>query len=136
MTCIFCDHLRPEQILYQTEHFKVVLDIDPIQPGHLLLIGKAHRMAFQDLQPDELLDHAQLCQKLSQLVEECLGLPGVSLVTNNHGVMDAGVHFHTHLIPRSQDDQFWDKLAPRPLNLQLDALLQEIKTLGQTSQAL
>ena len=28
MTCIFCHQLKEEDILYQTEHFKVVWDID------------------------------------------------------------------------------------------------------------
>ncbi|CYV13339.1 diadenosine tetraphosphate (Ap4A) hydrolase and other HIT family hydrolases [Streptococcus suis] len=30
MTCIFCHQIK---ILYQTEYFKVVWDIDPVQTG-------------------------------------------------------------------------------------------------------
>lgn len=36
MTCIFCHQIEEIDILYQTEYFKVVWDIDPIQTGHLL----------------------------------------------------------------------------------------------------
>ena len=42
MTCIFCHQLKEEDILYQTEYFKVVWDIDPVQTGHLLIISKEH----------------------------------------------------------------------------------------------
>lgn len=34
MTCIFCEGIETKQILIQTDNFKVVLDIDPIQSGH------------------------------------------------------------------------------------------------------
>lgn len=40
--CLFCHHISEQQIPYQTEHFKLVFDIDPIQTGHLLLISKEH----------------------------------------------------------------------------------------------
>lgn len=42
MTCIFCHQIEEIDILYQTEYFKVVWDIDPIQTGHLLIISKDH----------------------------------------------------------------------------------------------
>lgn len=42
MTCIFCHQLKEEDILYQTEYFKVVWDIAPVQTGHLLIISKEH----------------------------------------------------------------------------------------------
>lgn len=42
MNCIFCHQLKEEDILYQTEHFKIVRDIAPIQTGHLIIISKVH----------------------------------------------------------------------------------------------
>ncbi|WP_277942737.1 HIT family protein [Streptococcus suis] len=59
MTCIFCHQIKEEEILYQTEHFKVVWDIDPIQTGHLLIISKDHYDTLSQVPPTvryELLD--------------------------------------------------------------------------------
>lgn len=49
MTCIFCHHIQSKAILLQTEHFKVVFDIDPVQTGHLLLISKEHYNSLTEL---------------------------------------------------------------------------------------
>ena len=51
MTCIFCHQLNENDILYQTEHFKVVWDIDPIQTGHLLIISKKHYDTLSQVPP-------------------------------------------------------------------------------------
>ncbi|WP_405054575.1 HIT family protein [Streptococcus handemini] len=45
MTCIFCHDISEESILYQSRHFKLVWDIDPIQTGHVLIISKDHSPA-------------------------------------------------------------------------------------------
>ncbi|MFZ8209561.1 HIT family protein, partial [Streptococcus pyogenes] len=47
--CIFCHQLKANQLLTQSQYFKVVFDIDPIQKGHLLLISKDHYTSLTQL---------------------------------------------------------------------------------------
>lgn len=127
--CVFCHHLTDEQTLLATQHFIVVFDIDPIQPAHILIIAKNHYMALQELPMEVLIEWATLQKQLCQIIENEYQLSGVSVVTNNHGVMDEGVHFHTHIIPRMADDKFWDGLNPRPLDLDVNRLKNTLKKL-------
>lgn len=108
MTCIFCHHIQPEAILLQTEHFKLVLDIDPIQTGHLLLISKEHYSSLTELPPALRHQLIDLEQELISALTANLPIDGVT-VASNDGVFDAGTHFHVHLIPRLQNDGFWDQ---------------------------
>ncbi|HER2227500.1 TPA: HIT domain-containing protein, partial [Streptococcus pyogenes] len=45
----FCHQLKANQLLTQSQYFKVVFDIDPIQKGHLLLISKDHYTSLTQL---------------------------------------------------------------------------------------
>lgn len=110
MTCIFCDLIKPEQVLLETGHFKLVFDIDPIQTGHLLLMSKAHVMSLTDLPKPVLHELVELEASLVALLEQNLPISGVTLASNDKGLMDSGTHFHRHLIPRQAGDGFWDSL--------------------------
>ncbi|HEM3198839.1 TPA: HIT family protein [Streptococcus suis 14A] len=125
MTCIFCHQIKEEEILYQTEHFKVVWDIDPIQTGHLLIISKDHYDTLSQVPPTvryELLDlEVFLTDKLCQ----ALAIDGVTTACNDR-LFDAGSHFHVHLIPRFQSDGFWDQISLAQVQLDLNAFLKAL----------
>lgn len=125
MTCIFCDGIPETSIIYQTENFKVVFDIDPIQTGHLLIISKQHydtlsqmpsriRYELSDL---EVFLAEQLCQQLN--------LDGITLACNDR-LFDDGTHFHVHLIPRFQTDGFWDNITLSPVQIDLTPFLKSL----------
>lgn len=107
--CIFCDEIKPNQIIYETHHFKVVFDIDPEQEGHMLLISKKHYLNYLELPDEVVLDLIQLERKLIQILESEMNIFGISLIRNNGRVMDDGTHFHEHIIPRYELDGFWDE---------------------------
>ncbi|HEL1614824.1 TPA: HIT family protein [Streptococcus suis] len=125
MTCIFCHQLKGEDILYQTEHFKVVWDIDPVQTGHLLIISKEHYDTLNQIPSAvryELLDlEVFLTEKLCQT----LAIDGVTTACNDR-LFDAGTHFHVHLIPRFQSDGFWDQISLAQAQLDLTHFLKAL----------
>lgn len=106
--CIFCSQLLPEQTLAETEHFKVLLDINPVQSGHLLITSKAHFMDIRELNSEQLLDLIQFEQLLISKIYGIFTVDGVTIIENNGNIMEKGTHFHVHLVPRFQNDQFWD----------------------------
>ncbi|GGA96033.1 HIT family protein [Macrococcus hajekii] len=115
--CIFCYDLNDKNVLHETYYFKVVLDIDPIQAGHLLIISKKHHLNFIELDDEELLDLAAIQKRLIKLLEQEMGL-GVTVAMNNGIMMDTDVHFHVHVIPRYKGDGFWDyvRLNDKPFD--------------------
>lgn len=126
MTCIFCDLISPEQVLLETAHFKLVFDIDPIQTGHLLIISKRHLMSLTELSAEERHDLIDLEAKLVGLLEAHLPINGVTLASNDKDLMDAGTHFHRHLIPRRVGDGFWDSLDLPKEDWDLSAFLKTL----------
>lgn len=127
MTCIFCELIKPEQILYETDHIKVVYDIDPIQTGHLLLISKEHYMSVTELPMAVRHEWIDLEVYLVGLMEETLRIDGVTRASNDKGLMDEGTHFHSHLIPRWAGDGFWDQVDIAYLQLDMTAFEAKLK---------
>ncbi|MCB2861493.1 HIT family protein [Streptococcus suis] len=125
MTCIFCHQLKEEDILYQTEHFKVVWDIDPIQTGHLLIISKEHYDTLSQVPPAVRYELSDLEVLLTEKLCQILAIDGVTIACNDR-LFDAGTHFHVHLIPHLQSDGFWDQISLAQVQLDLTHFLKAL----------
>ncbi|MGV3251897.1 HIT family protein [Streptococcus suis] len=125
MTCIFCHQLKEEDILYQTEYFKVVWDIDPVQTGHLLIISKDHYDTLSQVPPAVRYELSDLEVFLTEKLCQELAFDGVTLACNDR-LFDTGTHFHVHLIPRFRDDGFWDQIRLRQVQMDLNKLLKAL----------
>lgn len=125
MTCIFCHQLNENDILYQTEHFKVVWDIDPIQTGHLLIISKEHCDTLSQIPSAVRYELSDLEVFLTEKLCQELAIDGVTLACNDR-LFDVGTHFHVHLIPRLQEDGFWDQMSLAQVQLDLNAFLKTL----------
>ncbi|CYV73626.1 HIT family protein [Streptococcus suis] len=125
MTCIFCHQLKEEDILYQTEYFKVVWDIDPVQTGHLLIISKEHYDTLSQIPSAIRYELSDLEVFLTDKLCQALIIDGVTIACNDR-LFDAGTHFHVHLIPRFQSDGFWDRISLAQVQLDLNAFLKAL----------
>ncbi|MFX3644857.1 HIT family protein [Streptococcus suis] len=125
MTCIFCHQLKEEDILYQTEHFKVVWDIDPVQTGHLLIISKEHYDTLSQVPPTVRYELSDLEVFLTEKLWQTLAIDGVTIACNDR-LFDVGTHFHLHLIPRFQSDGFWDLISLAQVQLDLTHFLKSL----------
>ncbi|MGV3310651.1 HIT family protein [Streptococcus suis] len=125
MTCVFCHQLKEEDNLYQTEHFKVVWDIDPIQTGHLLIISKDHYDTFSQVPPAVRYELSDLEVFLTEKLCQTLAINGVTTACNDR-LFDAGTHFHVHLIPRFRSDGFWDQISLAKVHLDLTQFLKAL----------
>ncbi|HEL1587182.1 TPA: HIT family protein [Streptococcus suis] len=125
MTCIFCHQLNENDILYQTEHFKVVWDIDPVQTGHLLIISKEHYDTLSQVSPAIRYELSDLEVFLTEKLCQILAIDGVTIACNDR-LFDAGTHFHVHLIPRFQSDGFWDQISLAKVQLDLTHFLKAL----------
>ncbi|MBY5021705.1 HIT family protein [Streptococcus suis] len=125
MTCIFCHQLKEEDILYQTEHFKVVWDIDPIQTGHLLIASNDHYDTLSQVPPTVRYELSDLEVLLTEKLCQELAIDGVTLACNDR-LFDAGTHFHVHLIPRFQSDGYWDRISLAQVQLDLHRFLKAL----------
>lgn len=101
--CIFCKIVAseiPAANLYEDDAAMAFLDINPVQPGHTLVIPKAHYPAMGDV-PDELLGKVfSTAKRLLPRIQEAMNAEYVELCVVGTEVP----HFHIHLIPRRHDD--------------------------------
>lgn len=117
--CIFCKILErviPSKKVYEDDKVIVIMDIEPTQNGHMLVIPKKHYVDFTELN-DEILTHInKVAKDMTKLVYDKLNADGVRLV-NNYGLHQVVKHYHLHIIPTykiKQElisiDEVYDKL--------------------------
>lgn len=129
MECIFCNSLLEEQILLESKNYKIVLDIDPIQFGHLLIISKQHILDIRELTTPQIIELLELQKSIINIFEKHFSITGVSVIQNNGTIMDEGTHFHVHLVPRYVNDNFWDNQIVKKHEIPLQELQSQLKSL-------
>ena len=106
--CVFCKIVAgeiPANKVYEDDMYLAFLDISPVNPGHALVIPKAH---YPDLPatPDEVLSGlAVTLKKVAAAIMKAMGVQGFNVTVNNGSVAGQVVeHVHFHVIPRLAND--------------------------------
>ena len=102
MDCVFCKIILgeiPSYKLYEDEDIYVFLDINPVQPGHTLIIPKNHTSDINSIDNSVLIKILDRARDISTLLVDKLGAEGFTLVQNN-GIAQEVKHFHLHVIPK------------------------------------
>ena len=106
--CIFCKIIAgdiPSQAIYEDDEFRVILDVAPATKGHALILPKNHYANLYELPDDVAADTIKLAKKMMKRMTEKLNCDGFNIVQNNGETAGQTVfHFHTHIIPRYQND--------------------------------
>jgi histidine triad (HIT) family protein len=115
--CIFCDiiHGAAEvSVCYEDHEAMAFLDIQPVNPGHVLVAPRQHYESMLDL-PEELGAHLfRVVTRLVPVIRKVTGSPDMNLVVSSGAAAGQDVyHFHIHLIPRRAGDGF-DVPLPYP----------------------
>jgi len=118
--CIFCKLANgdiPTNTIYEDNDFRVFLDASPATKGHCLIVPKEHFDDLSSIDDDVAAKVMPLAKKMMKLLKEKLGMDGFNVVQNNGKAAGQTVfHFHTHLIPRYNDDGqeiLWEPGSPR-----------------------
>lgn len=108
MDCLFCkirDGEIPSHKIYDNEHVFAILDINPVNPGHTLVIPKKHSTDMREADEETLREIAVATQKIAQAIIDAQGNPGYNLEVNTGEVAGQVVpHTHWHIVPRTEDD--------------------------------
>lgn len=107
--CVFCKIVRGEAPNYricEDESTVAILDLYPVNPGHVLVMPKRHVETLAELGRDELISMALTLQKLAKAVDKTLAPDGLNMMINQGEAAGQVVpHFHWHIIPRNAGDQ-------------------------------
>lgn len=132
--CIFCDliHGAAEvSICFEDATAIAFMDIQPVNPGHVLVVPRAHYEMLQDIPADVGAHLFQVATKLVPTVQAASGAIDMNIVVNSGAHAGQNVmHYHIHLIPRRPDDGFDVPLpfpgSTMPNRQQLDAMAARI----------
>lgn len=111
--CIFCKIVRkeiPSEVLYEDEDFIAILDIQPNNFGHSLVMPKEHYENIYSMPDDLLTKLGPALKKVSVGVKAAVDAEGINVIMNNDRAAGQIVmHQHTHIIPRYTNDgnQWW-----------------------------
>jgi histidine triad (HIT) family protein len=130
--CIFCDIVRgqgPAERLFEDELTLAFLDINPVNPGHALVIPKEHHATLLDL-PDRLMGPLGVtCRRLGAALLAATGAGGLNLMMNNYRVAGQLIdHVHFHLVPRHAGDGLRHWPGRRAATAELRAVAEKIRS--------
>lgn len=95
--CPFCDYKGPSEVLRETSDLYVIAPLDPVTPGHLLVIPKTHIQHFAE--KPGLVGH--VFAEAARLAG-----PGDSNLIASDGLAATQTvpHLHVHIVPRREGD--------------------------------
>ena len=115
--CIFCQIISdelPASVVYRDEGVIAFLDIQPVNPGHVLVVPRVHAESLEDLSAEIAAHMITVAQKImTGLRKTDLRCEGINLFLADGSVAGQEIaHVHLHVIPRFTDDGFGLRFAP------------------------
>jgi len=105
--CIFCKIIKgdiPSRTLYEDDSYKVIMDIEPAEKGHALILPKEHYADLYEIPEDIAAGATKLAKKLITKFTKNLNCDGYNVIQNNRAAAGQTVsHYHVHIIPRYTD---------------------------------
>ncbi|MFC1598744.1 HIT family protein [Patescibacteria group bacterium] len=112
--CIFCKIGAGEMEstkLYETDNVVAILDINPVNPGHTLIVPKKHSVNLLDADEAVLSEMMVVTKKVAQAIVDAFEeYDGFNLNSNNGRIAGQVIpHMHWHIVPRKLNDglQLW-----------------------------
>ena len=106
--CVFCkirDGQIPATRIYDDERTMVIMDINPINSGHCLVIPKAHAATVWEAEPTDLQAAITTARKVALSIRDTLKPAGLNMLqANGPAAFQSVPHYHLHLIPRWEND--------------------------------
>jgi histidine triad (HIT) family protein len=133
-SCVFCRIIGGEEMLslvYEDDRAIAFLDIQPASAGHTLVVPKDHYETLFDL-PDELALHClAVAKSIAPGIMKATGAEALNVFSpNGHAGGQDVPHFHWHLIPVREGEEFALQLPPQdgliPSRSQLDVTAARI----------
>lgn len=127
--CLFCKIIKgdvPSYKIWEDENFFAFLDINPINPGHTILVLKKHLDYIFDLEEPLYLEIFKTAKKLSEPLKRAVGAKRIALAIEGFLIP----HAHIHLVPVNKvndlDPNKVKKASPKELSEMMERIKNEI----------
>jgi histidine triad (HIT) family protein len=115
--CIFCRILAgelPASFVYRDERCAAIMDIRPVNPGHLLVIPVHHGSYLADIDAETAAHLMRIAHGAAAALRASdLRCEGVNFfLADGEAAMQEIFHVHLHVFPRFRGDGFGLKFGP------------------------
>lgn len=132
--CIFCQMIAGKvqvKKIYEDDLCFAILDINPANPGHILLMPKQHYPIMPIIPEKEIGYMFIVARELSHALLRALGVEGTNIfVANGAAAGQRAQHFMVHIIPRMDGDNVKLQLLRKDID---EKQMQEIRALVAAS---
>ncbi|MEK7615396.1 MAG: HIT domain-containing protein, partial [Patescibacteria group bacterium] len=91
----------PAHIVFEDDHTIAFLDINPVNPGHTLVVPKQESVNALETNPEDLDRAMRVVQTLAPVIVKAVSADGCTITTNVGEASGQTVfHTHIHIIPR------------------------------------
>jgi histidine triad (HIT) family protein len=106
--CVFCkirDGEIPSMRVYEDELTLAIMDINPLNSGHCLVIVKNHAPTVWDADEADLKAAIATARKVAVGLKTAVKPDGLNMLqANGPAAFQSVPHYHLHLIPRWHND--------------------------------
>ncbi len=110
--CIFCKIIKGEitsKKIYEDNIVSVILDINPANLGHALILPKEHYAIMPQVPQEELGHMFKISKHISNCMLKALDVKGTTIFVANGAVAgQKAPHFMIHVIPRKEGDGLFE----------------------------
>jgi len=125
-TCIFCKILNgsaPSHKIWEDENFFAFLDINPVNPGHTMIIPKHHIDYIFDLDEPLYSELFRVTKELSKPIKKATQAGRIGVVIEGFSVS----HLHVHLVPINDVNELNPTRAKRATAEELETVAISIR---------
>ncbi|WP_409293788.1 HIT family protein [Peribacillus sp. SCS-26] len=91
--------------IYEDDWVSCILDHDPWNEGHVLILPKKHARYIEDMDEEAQTAVMKAASILSKAVKQMSRPDGITICQNG-GTFDELTHFHMHIVPRYNGECF------------------------------
>jgi histidine triad (HIT) family protein len=134
--CVFCNIVKgivPESVVYDDEKVLAFMDIQPVNPGRVLVIPKVHASGLSNLDEETGAHMFKVGMRVAEAVKRSgVKCDGVNLLlSDGRAAFQEIFHVHLHVIPRFEGDSlhisFGRKYGLKPERNELDRIATKIR---------
>jgi histidine triad (HIT) family protein len=108
--CVFCKIINgeiPSKKIYEDNDVLAILDLSQIGKGHTLVLPKAHYENILDIPNDIYSKVMEKAKYLANVINKTYNPDGLNILNNcKEAAGQSVMHFHVHIIPRYDSDNF------------------------------
>ncbi|WP_332084764.1 HIT family protein [Paenibacillus sp. GYB006] len=108
MSCLGCklaNNVMETNVVYEDDLITCILDIDPLNEGHTLILPKRHYKDLEEIDKATISSIMNAAVIMSKALKEIYQPDGISTIQNGGEFNDLD-HYHMHVFPRYTNDGF------------------------------